>query len=65
MNTAGGSSGDPVAAVRLQEADLARYNADGFLRIPGLIDGDVAVAMYAEVMSVVTAAGGHDGSKLK
>lgn len=65
MDARGAKEGDPVAPMRLGDAAVASFDAEGFLRIPNVIDGDVAAEMYQEVMAIVTATGGHDGNKLK
>lgn len=53
---------DPVATPRLSEAAIAQYHAEGFLRIPSVLDAATVEAMYPEVLE---AAGAYEGSKLQ
>lgn len=59
------STVDPVHPIRLGEAQVARYRADGFLPVPGVLDRDGASAMYGEVVDVMERIGGYETSKLR
>jgi len=56
---------DPVRPIRLSEAEIARYHAEGFLQIPGVLDRDGVSAMYGEVLDVMQRIGGYETSKLR
>ena len=55
--TQGTSPDDPVKAVDLSPEEVAFYEREGYLFVPGLVSEETAAALRAEVVRVMAAAG--------